>query len=132
MALQKIKFKKDINPMKILAQISAVEVKSKQSLNKEKKAEVVQGCVGDDYAQIIVVTDKVAWIELKQNGTALELCKAMKQAWCIKGHNNDDEEDNDVNNQHGVGNLARHSQGQAKLDREAKMLLKREDRTQVC
>jgi hypothetical protein len=82
--------------MKILAQISAVEVKSKQSLNKEKKAEVVQGCVGDDYAQIIVVTDKVAWIELKQNGTALELCKAMKQAWRIKGCDDDNEEDIDI------------------------------------
>ncbi len=57
MALQKIKLKKDINPMKILAQMSAVEVKFKQSLSKEKKVELVQGCVGDDCAQIIVVTD---------------------------------------------------------------------------
>jgi hypothetical protein len=59
MALQKIKLKKDINPMKVLAQISAVEVKFKQSLTKEKKVEVVQGCTGDD-TQIIVVTDKVS------------------------------------------------------------------------
>jgi hypothetical protein len=42
MAFQKIKLKKDVNPMKILAQISAVEVKFKQSLSKEKKVEVVQ------------------------------------------------------------------------------------------
>jgi hypothetical protein len=54
MALQKIKLKKVVNPMKILAQISAVEVKFKQYLSKEKKVEVVQGCAGDDYAQIIV------------------------------------------------------------------------------
>ncbi len=32
MALQKIKLKKDVNPMKILAQISVVKVKLKQSL----------------------------------------------------------------------------------------------------
>ena len=57
MALQKIKLKKDINPMKILSEISAVEVRFKQSLSKEKKVEVVQGCTGDNYAQIIVVTD---------------------------------------------------------------------------
>ncbi len=57
MVLQKIKLKKDVNPMKILAQISAVEVKFKQSLSKEKKVEVVQGCTGDYHAQIIVVTD---------------------------------------------------------------------------
>ncbi len=54
--------------------------------------------MGDNYAQIIVVTDKVSQIELKQNATALELCKAMKQAWRIKGHNNDNEEVNDVDN----------------------------------
>ncbi len=98
MALQTIKLKKDFNPMKILAKISAVEVKFKQSLGKEKKVEVVQGCMGDDYAQIIIVTDKVAQIELQWNATALELCKAMKQAWRIKGHDNDNEEDNDVDN----------------------------------
>jgi hypothetical protein len=57
MALQKIKLKKDVNPMKILAQVSAVEVKFNQSLSKEKKVEVVQGCTGDNYALIIVVTD---------------------------------------------------------------------------
>ncbi len=61
----KIKLKKDVNPMKILAQISAVEVKFRQSFSKEKKVEVVQGYTGDNYAQIIVVTDKVARIESK-------------------------------------------------------------------
>jgi hypothetical protein len=54
--------------------------------------------VGDDYSQIIIVTNIVALIELQQNAKGLELCKAMKQAWCIKGHINDNEEDNDVNN----------------------------------
>ncbi len=57
MALQKIKLEKDVNPMKILA---VVEVKFKQSLSKEKKVEVVRRCTGDNYAQIIVVTDKVS------------------------------------------------------------------------
>jgi hypothetical protein len=76
--------KKDINPLKILAQISAVELKFKQSLSKEKKVEVVQGCTGDNYAQIIVVTDKVAQIELQQNATALKLCEAMKQSGASK------------------------------------------------
>jgi hypothetical protein len=42
------------------------------------------------------VTDKIAQIELQQNATALELCKAMKHAWRIKGHNNDNEEDSDL------------------------------------
>jgi hypothetical protein len=56
-ALQKIKLKKDVNLMKILSQISAVEGKFKQFLSNEKKVEVVQGCMGDNYAQIIVVTD---------------------------------------------------------------------------
>jgi hypothetical protein len=57
MALQKIKLKKDVNPMKIMSEISAVEVRFNQSLSKEKKVKVVQGCTGEDYAQIIVVTD---------------------------------------------------------------------------
>jgi hypothetical protein len=90
--------KKDVHPMKILAQISAVEVKFKQSLTKEKKIEVVHGCTGNNYAQIIVVTDKVSQIKSKQNAAALELCKAMKQVWRIKGHNDDNKEDNNVNN----------------------------------
>jgi hypothetical protein len=42
---------------KKLAQISAVEVKFKQSLSEDKKVEVLQGCAGDNYAHIIVVTD---------------------------------------------------------------------------
>jgi hypothetical protein len=98
MALQKIKLKKDVNPMKVLAQISAVEVQFKQSLPKEEKVEVVQGCTGDTYAQIIVVTDKVSQIESKWNAAALELCKTMKQVWRIKGYHDDNEEDNDVDN----------------------------------
>jgi hypothetical protein len=98
MVLQKIKLKKDIILMKILAQISAVEVKFKESLSKENKVEVVQGCAGDNYAQIIVATDGLSQIESNQNATALELCKAMRKAWCIKGHDNDNEEDNDVDN----------------------------------
>jgi hypothetical protein len=57
MALQKIKLKKDVNPMKILSEISAVEVRFRQSLSKERKIEVVHGCTGDDYAQIVVVAD---------------------------------------------------------------------------
>jgi hypothetical protein len=98
MALQEIKLKEDINHMKILAQISAIEVKFKQSLSKEKKVEVVQGCAGEDYAQIIVVTDGLSQIELKWSATVLELCKAMRKAWRIKGHGNDNGEDDDVNN----------------------------------
>jgi hypothetical protein len=57
LALQKIKLRRDVDPMKIMSQLSVVEIKFKQTLSKEKKVEVVQGCAGDDYAQIIVVTD---------------------------------------------------------------------------
>ncbi len=64
MALQKIKLKKDVNTMKIMSEISAVEVRFKQSPSKEKKIEVVQGCAGDNYAQIIVITDGLSRIEL--------------------------------------------------------------------
>jgi hypothetical protein len=98
MALQKIKLKKDVNPIKITTEISAVEVRFKQSLSKEKKVEVVQGCVGDNYAQIIVKTDGLPHIELQGNATALELCKAMRKGWHIKGHDNDNEEDNHIDN----------------------------------
>jgi hypothetical protein len=98
MALQKIKLKKDVNPMKIMSQISAVEVKFKQFLSKEKKVEVVQGSAGDNYAHIILVTDGLSQIESKWNAAALKLCKAMRKAWRIKGHDNDQEEDNDANN----------------------------------
>jgi hypothetical protein len=97
-ALQKIKLKKDVNSMKILSEISAVIVRFKQSLSKEKKVGVVQGCAGDDYAQIIVVADGLSLIELQWNATALELCKAMRKAWHIKGHNDDNKEDNDIHN----------------------------------
>jgi hypothetical protein len=61
---------KDVNPMKILSEISVVEVRFKQSLSKEKKVEVVQGCMGDNYAQIIVVTDGLSRIESQRNATA--------------------------------------------------------------
>ncbi len=63
-ALQKIKLKKDVNPMKIMSEISAVEVRFKQSLSKEKMVEVVQGCARDDYTQIIVITHGLFQIEL--------------------------------------------------------------------
>jgi hypothetical protein len=98
MALQKIKLKKDINPMKIMSEISAVEVRFKQSLSKEKKVKVVKGCTGDNYAHIIFVTDGLSRIELRRSEPALELCKAMRKAWPIPGHDDDDEEDNDVDN----------------------------------
>ncbi len=62
MALQEIKLKKDVKPMKIMSEKSAVEVRFKQSLSKEKKVEVVQGCAGDNYAQIIVVTDGIVGV----------------------------------------------------------------------
>ncbi len=59
-ALHRIKLKKDTNPMKILSDISAVEVRFKETLNKKRKIEVVQGCTGDNYAQVIVVADRIA------------------------------------------------------------------------
>jgi hypothetical protein len=46
--------------MKILTAISVVEVRFKKILNKERKVEVVQGCAGDNYAQLIVVEDGIA------------------------------------------------------------------------
>jgi hypothetical protein len=98
MALQKIKLKKDANPMKILSDISAVEVRFKQALSKERKIEVVQGCAEDDYAQIIAVADRIAQIQSIRNAKALELCKAMRNLWRIAGHDNDDKEDDDVDN----------------------------------
>ncbi len=60
LALQKIKLRRDVAPMKIILQLSAVEVKFKQTLFIEKKVQIVQGCTTDNYAQIIVVTDKVS------------------------------------------------------------------------
>ncbi len=71
-ALHKIKLKVNVNPIKILSQITAVEVNFNQSLSKEKKVEVVQVCVGDNCAQIIVVTNGLARIESKRNASALE------------------------------------------------------------
>jgi hypothetical protein len=119
----KIKMKKDINPLKILAQISAVDVKVKQSLRTEKKVEVVQRCTGDNYAQIIAVTEKVAGIESKQNTIALELCKVMKQVWHIKGHDDDDKGDNDINNNSvGLEILLGTVKDKQKLNQETKML----------
>ncbi len=36
--------------------------------------------------------------ESKRNATALELCKALRKVWRIKGHDNDNEEfDDDIN-----------------------------------
>jgi hypothetical protein len=83
MALHKIKLRKEPNPMKIMSQILAVEVRFKQSLSKVKKVEVVQGCVGDNYAHIIVVTDGLSQIESKWNATALqshEKCVACQRS----------------------------------------------------
>jgi hypothetical protein len=44
MALQNIKLKKDVNPMKILSEISVVELRFKQALSEERKIKVVLGC----------------------------------------------------------------------------------------
>jgi hypothetical protein len=55
-------------------------VRLKQSLSKEKKVEVVKGCVGDNNAQIMVVMVGLSQVELQQNATALELFKAMRKA----------------------------------------------------
>jgi hypothetical protein len=98
MALQKIRLKKDVNPVKLMSEISAVEVRFNQSLTEEKKVEVVQGCAGDEYSLIIVVADGISQIESKRNSTVLELCEAMRKAWHIKGHGDDDKEDDYVDN----------------------------------
>jgi hypothetical protein len=58
-ALPKIKLKKNTNPMRILSDISAIEIRFKKTLNKERKVEVMQSCTGDDYAQVIVIVDGV-------------------------------------------------------------------------
>jgi hypothetical protein len=60
MVLQKIKLKKDVNPMKIMSAISAIEMRFKQSHSEEKKVEEVLGCTGNKYSQIIVVTDGIS------------------------------------------------------------------------
>ncbi len=81
-----------------MSEITAVEVRFEQSLSEEKKVEVVQGCAGDEYSQKIVVMDGISQIESKCNATALELCKAMRKALHIKGHNNYGKKGNDVDN----------------------------------
>jgi hypothetical protein len=87
--------------MKILSNISAVEVRFKNTLNEERKIEVVQGCIRDNYAPVIVVADRI--VQIKSGGTcsatALEFCKAMKKTWQIAGQNDENEEDDD--NDHG-------------------------------
>ena len=50
LALQKIRLRRDVHPMKIMSQLSAIEIKFKQTLSKEKKVEVEQGRTGDDNA----------------------------------------------------------------------------------
>ncbi len=62
-ALQKIKLKKNANLTKILSDVLAVEVRVKKPLNDEKNIEVVQGCVGEDYTQVIVIADGMAQIQ---------------------------------------------------------------------
>jgi hypothetical protein len=93
-ALQKIQLKMNTNPIKILSDISVVEIRFKKTLDEERKIEVVQGCVGDNYAQVIVAADGIAWLKSggAHNAAALELCKAMKKT---AGHNDDDKKDND-------------------------------------
>jgi hypothetical protein len=49
--------KMNTNLMKILSNIAAVEVKFKKTLNEERKIEIMQGCTGEDYAQVIVVAN---------------------------------------------------------------------------
>jgi hypothetical protein len=63
-------------------------VRFKQALSKERDVQ--------DYAQIIVVADGLAQTQSQWNATALELCKAMRKLWWIKGHNDEDKEEDDV------------------------------------
>jgi hypothetical protein len=46
--------------MKILTDISAVEIRYKKTLDEERKIEILQSCAGDNYIQVIVVVDSVA------------------------------------------------------------------------
>ena len=80
-ALQKIKLKKNANPMKTLSDISAVAVNFKKPIHNGRKIEVVQGWAGEDYAQVIVIADGMAQIQSNRthNAMALELCKAMRK-----------------------------------------------------
>ncbi len=84
--------------MKIMSAISAIEMRFKQSHSEEKKVEEVLGCAGNKYSRIIVITDGISWIESKRNATALELCKAMRNMWHVKGLNDDNKEDDEINN----------------------------------
>jgi hypothetical protein len=78
--LHKIKLK-NTNPMKILSDVSADEVRFEKTLDEERKIEAVQNLAGDNYSQDIVVADNIAQIKLGEthSATALELCKAMKK-----------------------------------------------------
>ncbi len=73
--------KKNTNPMKILSNISAIEIRFKETLNEERKIKLMQGCAGNNYAQVIVIADRIAQIKSggSFNATALDLCKAMKR-----------------------------------------------------
>jgi hypothetical protein len=98
-ALQNIKLKKNVNPIKILSDISAIEVRLK-TINDGRNIVVVQGYTGEDYAQVIVIADDLAQIQSSRTSgvTALELCKDMKKGWQLAGHSDDNDEDDDDNN----------------------------------
>jgi hypothetical protein len=84
-----------------VSDISAVEVRFKKQINDGRKIEVVvQGCVVEDYAQVIVVAVGMAQIQPggTRDETALELCKAMKRARLLAGHSDDNNEVDDNNN----------------------------------
>jgi hypothetical protein len=49
-AQQKIKLKRNFIPMKILSDISTVEVRFKKTLHEDRKTEFVQNCAEDKYA----------------------------------------------------------------------------------
>ncbi len=50
----------------------------------------------EDYAQIIVIVDGLSQIQSRWNVTVLELCKAMRKSWWIKGHDDGNKEDGDI------------------------------------
>jgi hypothetical protein len=99
-ALQKIKLDKNANPMKILSDTSAVEVRSKKPILDGRKIEVVQGCAEEDYALVIVVADGMAQIQSSgtRDATALDPCKAMKKVQQLAGHSDNNDKDDDNNN----------------------------------
>jgi hypothetical protein len=97
-ALHKIKLKKYTNPMKLLSDVSVIEVRFKKTLNKERKIEVVQSCAGDNHAQVVADGIAQIWLGGTRNASALELCEAMKKPWQIASHNNDNKEDDDEDN----------------------------------